>query len=126
MDMTLLDLGDVLRSIGRGVIFYAPGNDALSVDGWTPGTGELALAHLGDTEGDIVFTPHSETTGLTLPEVTGPAKHTAIFTGEAPTLSFPLFLADPSLLDVITPTSSRSGGQSFRRRAKEYTIAIFP
>lgn len=125
MNLTLQDLGNVLRQIGRGVVFYAPGNSG-GVAGWTPGSGALGLAHLGDTEGDITFTPNGEVASLVLPEVTGPARHTATFTGEAPTLAIPLFLADPALLDVISPTSSRNGGASFRRRAKEYTLAIFP
>lgn len=124
-NFSLLDLGDILRTIGRGVIFYAPGNGG-DVGAWEPGTGPMVLTHLGDTEGDITFNPQSETSSLTLPEVTGPARHNATFTGENPQLTFPLFLADPALLAVITPTGSRHGGQSFRRRAKEYTIAIFP
>lgn len=124
-ELNLLDLATVLRTIGRGVVFYAPGNGE-GVEGWTPGSGPLNLEHLGDTEGDIVFTPNAETSGITLPEVTGPARHNATFMGENPTLAFPLFLADPNLLDIITPTGSRHGGQSHRRKAKEYTIAIFP
>lgn len=119
-----LNLGDVLRSLGRGIIFYAPGN--VNFRGWVPGSGPMVLTHLGDTEGDITIATNAEVVSMTLPEVTGPGRHNAIFTGENPSVSFPLFLADPALQDVITPTGSRHGGNSFRRQAKEYTLAIFP
>lgn len=119
-----LDLGDVLRSLGRGIIFFAPGN--VDYRGWVPGSGPMVLTHLGDTEGDITVATNGEVASMTLPEVTGPGRHTAIFTGENPSVTFPLFLADPALRDIITPTGSRHGGNSFRRRAKEYTLAIFP
>lgn len=125
-NFTLLDLNTLLRTIGRGVVFYAPGAGD-GVEGWAPGLGDpLALVHLGDTEGDITVATNSETGGLSLPEVTGPARHTATFQGENPVVTFPMFVADPDLLDILSPTGSRHGGSSFRRRAKEYTLVIFP
>ncbi len=122
--VNLQNMNDILRASGRGVVLYAPGN--VDYRGWEPGTGALALAHLGDTEGDISLAPNSEVAGLVLPEITGPAKHSAVVTGENPVLTVPLFLADPSLRDVVSPTGSRHGGVSARQRAKEYTLVIVP
>lgn len=113
----MLDLATVARSIGRGVVFRAPVWD---------GATDLALTHLGDTEGDIVFTPNAEVSGLTLPEVTGPAIHQADFTGENPTLEFPLFLADPALYPLISPKGSQHGGRVARSAVAEHTLVIFP
>lgn len=118
-NFTLKDLAEILRSYGRGVVFRAPR--------WDPEQGEpIALVHLGDTEGDIVFNPQTEVAGMTLPEVTGPAIHEADFTGENPTLELPLFLADPALRALISPKGSRHGGKSYRTAAEEHTLVIFP
>lgn len=115
----LKTLAEVLRSYGRGVVFRA--------ERWDPETGDpLALVHLGDTEGDIVFNPQAEVTGLTLPELTGPAIHEADSTGENPTLELPLFLADPALYPIVSPNGSAHGGRSNRVAAAEHTLAIFP
>lgn len=113
----LLDLTTILRSIGRGVVFYAP-----RWDGATP----LALTHLGDTEGDINIATNGEVSGLTLPELTGPAMHEADYTGENPTIEMPLFLADPTLLAIVSPIGSNAAGATRRRAVAEYTFAIFP
>ena len=84
MTVRLLDLATLVRSWGRGVVFYA--------DRWSPGTA-LALTHLGDTEGDIKIATNPAMAGLTTPELTGPAVHEMDYTGEAPTLELPLWLA---------------------------------
>lgn len=115
--LNLLDLADVLRSYGRGVVFYAPRWDNAS---------PLTLAHLGDTEGDIVFNPNAEVSGLTLPELTGPAMHEGTYTGENPTLELPIFLADPALYSVLAPRNSAHAGRSARSAVTEYTIVVLP
>jgi len=117
--MQLLNLEDVLRTYGRGVVFYSPR--------WDPETGApLALTHLGDTEGDIAFNPNAEVTGMTTPEVTGPAIHEADFTGENPVLEFPLFLADPALMAIVSPKGSAHGGRNGRTKPTEYTLVVLP
>lgn len=113
----VLDVADQLRSFGRGVVFYA--------DKWDRVT-PLALAHLGDTEGDIVINTNGETATLTLPELTGPAAHETDFLGENPTIEVPLYLADPALSAIVSPQGTVSGGRSRRGRVKEYTFVIFP
>src|SRR5688572_5312432 len=104
----LLALPDVVRSWGRGVVHYAPR--------WSPGDGPLALTHLGDTEGDIVINTNPETAGLTTPELTGPAVHEFDYTGENPVVEIPLYLTDPALLAVCTPSGASSAGRSRRSR----------
>jgi hypothetical protein len=117
MDLALQNLKNVARAIGRGVVMYA--------DKWEIGEA-LALTHLGDTEGDIVVTPNAEVAAMTLPELSGPAPVAADYVGEAPTIELPLFLADPDLAAIISPSGLGNAGRTLRRPVKEYTLAIFP
>lgn len=114
---TLQDLQAVLRAIGRGVVFYA--------EKWD-GTSNLALTHLGDTEGEITTELNEEYVHLTLPELTGAAKHKSYVTGEDPVVTLPLFLADPDLRAIVSPTGNASGGYQRQRPVKERTLVIFP
>ena len=119
MDLDLLNLADVVRTIGRGVVFRAPR--------WNPGIGEeLVLTHLGDTEGDISIATNAEVAGLTTPELSGGAMHEADFVGENPTIEAPIFLADPTLLALVSPSGVASGGRSRRSAPEEHTLVIFP
>jgi hypothetical protein len=118
MDYAMSNLNAIKRSIGRGIVFFAPK--------WEPSEGPLTLTHLGDTEGDIAFTPNAEVATLTTPEVSGPAPQEADYTGEAPTLEMPLYLADPSLLPIVSPGGTAHAGRTLRRAATEYTLVVFP
>jgi hypothetical protein len=118
MDFNLADVSGLLASYGRGVVFYAPK--------WVPADGALAMTQLGVTEGDITVTPNAATAGLTLPELTGPAKHEMDYLGEDPVVEIPLYLADPELIAVVSPSGSAHAGRSRRGPVKEYTLAIFP
>src|SRR5690606_15246183 len=113
----LLDLDAVLRSLGRGVVFYAPVWD---------GTTNLALTHLGDTEGEITVEINETYNDLTLPELTGDAIHERKVAGENPVVTMPLFLADPALRAIVSPTGNASGGYQRQRPVTEYTLVIFP
>jgi hypothetical protein len=117
MAFSLLDLSTVVRSWGRGVVFYA--------ERWSPGS-PLTLTHLGDTEGDISIATNPEMAMLTTPELTGPAAHEVDYTGEAPTVEIPLYLTSPELIGVVTPTGLASAGRSRRSAPLEYTLVIFP
>jgi len=117
VNYTLLDLNSVVRAIGRGVVFYAPA--------WN-GTQNLALTHLGDTEGEITVELNESYNDLTLPELTGDAVHERRLAGENPVITIPLFLADPALRAIVSPTGSASGGYMRQRPVTEYTLAIFP
>ena len=119
MDLNLLDLASVVRSFGRGVVFYS--------DVWIPELGSpLALTHLGDTEGDIAVQTNPELNALTTPELTGPAKHEIDYTGEAPMVEIPLYLTDPALYAVISPANSKNAGRSRVSAVSEKTLVIFP
>ena len=127
-DLILQDPNAIARSYGRGVVFYATATASeadLAPVRWNPAQ-PLYLKHLGDTEGDITFTPNAEVSVLTTPEVSGPAPIEADYTGEAPTLEMPLYLADPTLLAIVSPNGSGSAGRSLRLAANEVTLAIFP
>lgn len=128
MDYNLLDLAAVFRSIGRGVVFYAhAAGDVTTPVRWDPGLGEpLNLAHLGDTEGDITLNRNQTVAPLTLPEISGGAQYEATFTGENPVLDTPLFLADPALLPIVSPSGGAGGGYGRVAPAAERTIVVFP
>lgn len=117
MDYNLLDLNQIVRSWGRGVVMYAPK--------WNP-IGPLNLTHLGDTEGDISIATNPELALLTVPELTGPAGHEVDYTGENPTVEIPLYVTSPAMHALIGPTGQASAGRSRRSAPVEYTIAIFP
>ena len=118
MDLNLLDLADVVRSFGRGVVFQSPV--------WDPATGPLALTHLGDTEGDIMVNTNPEVAGLTTPELTGPAFHEGDYVGENPVVEIPLYLTDPALWAICSPSGSAHAGRSRRGSVAERTLVIFP
>ena len=118
-NLELLDLADVLRTYGRGVVFRGVR--------WDPSSGApIVLEHLGDTEGDIAFTTNAEVQGFTLPEVTGPAMHEGTYTGENPSLEFPLFVADPALLAKLSPKGSAHAGRSARTAVAEHVFVVLP
>jgi hypothetical protein len=128
MNYNLLDLETVLRSIGRGIVCYAHDGDDVTVgdpivwDGASP----LYLAQLGDTEGDIAFNPQGSVATLTLPEISGGAIHEATYTGEDPMLEIPLFLADPTLLPIVSPTGLAGSGHFRVRDTEKRTLVVFP
>lgn len=128
MNYSLLDLEALLRKYGRGVLFYAHDGDDNSVGDpirWDAASA-LYLAHLGDTEGDIVFEPNQSVATLTLPEIAGEAIFDATYTGENPQLQVPLFLADPDILPIVSPTGRKGGGHIRVRDVAERTVVLFP
>ncbi len=119
MNYDLLDLTAQVRAIGRGSILYGTGA--------FPGSGnDLALTHLGDTEGEIGIELNEEYSELTLPELTGAAPHEKYVSGQAPVVTMPLYAADAALRAIVSPTGSASGGYQRRRAVTEYTLAILP
>lgn len=118
MNINLKSLQDELRAIGRAVAL-------VSDTAWKPGD-KLSLTHLGDTEGDITVAFNESLVHMTLPEVTGPAKHESFVEGEDPVVTLPLFVADPALREILSPTGNASGGNSRRQRVKTRTLVLMP
>jgi hypothetical protein len=116
-NFTLADVSGVIASYGRGVVFYSEKWDTIS---------PLAMTQLGVTEGDITVNTNGATAGLTLPELTGPIPHEMDYLGENPVIEIPLYLADPALIAIVSPSGSAHAGRSRRGPVKEYTLAIFP
>lgn len=122
----LKDLATVVRSLGRGVVFYNTSDEeGLLPARWSPGT-PLYLQHLGDTEGDIVINTNAQMDALTVPELTGPAAHEMDYSGEGPVVEIPLYVTDPALEEIISPFGLRSAGLSRRSQVSEHTLVIFP
>ncbi len=117
-NLSLVSVAAVRATYGRGVVFYSPR--------WDPNEGTFAMSQLGVTEGDIVVTPQSSVAGLTLPELTGPAKHEIDYLGEDPKVEIPLYLADPALIAICSPSGSAHAGRSRRGPVKEYTLLVLP
>src|SRR5690606_24372402 len=117
----LSDLTSLFRAIGRASVFYSPGMFQFSPSGTN-----LTLTYLGDTEGPIEPVANTEYMDLTLPELTGPAIHQRYVTGESPQVQMSLLVADPDVLDILSPVGSASGGYWRRRKVTEYTLVIFP
>jgi hypothetical protein len=132
MDATLLNLQTLLRKIGRGVILYAHDGTVLANTTlknpirWDPNGVALQLQHLGDTEGEIIGQPNFTVANLTLPEISGGAVYEATATGENPVVDMPLFMADPNLLHLVTPTGSPHAGLERVQDVSERTLVVMP
>lgn len=119
-----LNLQNLLRKIGRGVVMYAVDGNGDPVR-WNR-NGPLTLRHLGDTQGEINLAPNETIAPTTLEEISGDAVYEAEYVGENPQLSIPLFLADPDLLPVVSPTGFASAGHIRTREVSERTVVVFP
>ncbi len=117
-NLNLMDVAGLIATYGRGVVFRG--------NGWVPADGALTMSQLGVTEGDIVVTPNSATAGLTIPELTGPAVHDFDYLGENPTVDIPLYLADPALIAVCSPSGSAHAGRSRRGPVRTHTLFVVP
>ena len=117
-NLNLMETSGLRATYGRGVVFRG--------DKWVPADGPLVLTQLGFTEGDIVITPNGATAGLTIPELTGPAVHEFDYLGENPTVEIPLYLADPALIAICSPSGSAHAGRSRRGPVAEHTLMVMP
>lgn len=116
--LALASVANLIASYGRGVVFRS--------DKWVPNDGPLSLTQLGVTEGDIAVNPNAATAKLTFPELTGPAAHEMDYLGEDPTIEIPLYLADPTLIAVVSPSGSAHAGRSRRGPVAEHTLVVIP
>lgn len=118
MDITLAALNEAALEIGKAVILYA--------DPAWDGVSPLTLSHLGDTEGAVKFTANEQIGKLMLPEVYGDAAVDAWVTGADPVLTAPLFLADPALRSLVSPSGDGVIGTGSRRPVARKTLVIMP
>lgn len=133
MDVRLQELNAALAQMGRAAVLigvdseYTPG-DLVTVGDtqrWD-GSGPLTLAHLGNTEGEIVPAVEVALSELAFSEYTGPAAHKRYYDGETVNVPIPLFFADPRLMAICSPTGRASGGYSRQRPVKEHTLVLVP
>ncbi|HEX2091818.1 MAG TPA: hypothetical protein VHG28_05415 [Longimicrobiaceae bacterium] len=114
--MDFPNLQSALRSIGKGYVFV----------GDPAATGPAGLRPLGATEGEVKVAFNQEFNDLKFPEYTGPAVHERRLTGENVTVTIPLILGDPALLDDVSPVGATGGGFSSQQPVKTTSLVIFP
>lgn len=112
------DISAAVRAVGRARVFHCTL--------WSLAA-NIARTHLGDTEGDQSVAVNEELVHLTVPELTGPAKHASYVQGADPLVTIPLFLADPALRATLTPLGGTGGaGHSSRREVTYHTLVLIP
>lgn len=114
--MDFPSLQTTLKSIGKGYVFV----------GDPSATGATGLRPLGATEGEIKVAFNQEFNDLKFPEHTGPAVHDRKLSGENVTVTIPLILGDPDLLDDVSPVHALGGGYSAQQPVKTTSLVIFP
>lgn len=128
MDYVVKPLRGHLVDLGKARILYAV-NGPLQAD-VTPvqwdGSGPLWLKELALTEGDMNLEPNPEYSDLKLADYTGPAVLKRYLTGEAPVLTVGLYLADPALLSVISPTATAGVGFESYQPVQLLTLVLIP
>lgn len=113
--LTAIDLASA--AIGRAAVFTA---------NYWAGSTDLALTHLGYTEGNIQVAANTEFSNLTLPELTGPAPLKAYQKGEAPVLGFSVLCGTQALAALFSPTAAGSSGYKRWREVTYKTLVLFP
>ena len=110
-------LCDQVKALGRAALFYSD---------WWDETGDLTLTYLGDTEGEVTVEGTEVMSMLTAPEQSGEVPLEVHVTNPALEVSLPLYVADPDLLDVLSPVGSRHMGNDRQVEATYYTLALIP
>lgn len=128
MDYAVKPLREHLVDLGKARIFYAV-DGPLAAD-VTPvhwdGSSALELKELGLTEGEMQLAPNPEYSDLKLGEYTGPAILKRYYTGEAPVLTVSMFLADPALRAIISPSGTSGAGFESQQPIQLLTLVLFP
>lgn len=119
---SLVDVAAAARGIGRAAIFYG---STYSYVASTTGA-DLALTHLGDTEGEVNIAFNESFTELKLPEIMGDAIVSRKLAGENPMVTMPMFTADKTLRGILSPTNSAHGGYNRPRAVTQHVLAIIP
>lgn len=128
--LTPAQLRTMFRNIGRAAIFYHADPDDMEADipapaRWNEGEAFNPVA-LGDTEGEVSVQANETIRRLTLPEIGGDAVFEARMRGGNPVLTAPLFLADPEMRRLISPTSTSVIGRVGEVPVTEWSLWILP
>ena len=122
----LLEIWQQSYDIGRPTIYVAgTGTYPDEIPAYWDGSDELALFHLGNTEGTVQLEPNVEFSNLTLTENTGPAIIKSYMTGTSPTFTVGVF-GDPRMLKLINPAAQASLGSSRQTLVRPHTLWIAP
>lgn len=114
MALTPFSLASALKAIGVAEVFVG---DPLTTGG---------MSSLGATEGTISFEAPQTLNPLTAPELTGEAAHQATVVYGAVRVTVPLILGDPTIFAKISPTGSKSAGNSVPQKVFETSVLIIP
>lgn len=114
--LTITELNKAAVALGRAFAFIAPKWD---------GATDLALTFLGHTNGDVVFTPNEGIRTTSAPEISPAPLKVAVF-GAAPKATVPLFLADPALRVLVSPTGSGAIGTDGFIPVVRHTLVLMP
>lgn len=120
MQLTEITARDTI--VGKAAVFVA-----LEAWDWASDL-NAQLQLLGYTEGDVVAAVNQQIMKATLNEFSGAEfAHEATIVGPPSTqLTMPMYAADPDLLEIVSPTGTRSGGYKRPRPVEERTLVIIP
>lgn len=128
MDYAVKPLREHLVDLGKARVFYAVNGSG--VGDVTPvhweADGPLHLKELGLTEGEMSLNANEEYSDLKLPEYTGPIPLKRYYIGEAPVLSVNIFMADPALRSILSPTGTSGAGFESQQPVALRTIVLIP
>lgn len=128
MDYAVKPLREHLVDLGKARVFYAvngPTDNDVTPVHWDGGS-ELFLKELALTEGDMTLNPNAEYSDLKLDEYTGPIPIKRYYKGEAPVLTVGMYLADPALRAIISPTGTSGAGFESQQPVALRTLVLFP
>lgn len=125
----LLDLDNHLRALSRAAVFFhhasteSDGDDAPGL--WSLGT-EINLFHAGDTEGPFQIQFATDRSELKVPELTGELVHESYISGQTPSITGNVWMADPVVRRKWAPLGLNHGGHARRLRDPGITMWIVP
>lgn len=120
MELTEIFARDTI--VGKAAVFVA-------LEAWDFASNlDEQLVLLGYTEGDVVAPVNQVVNKAILPEYTGSElAHEAQLVGPPSTqITMPMYAADPDLLEIVSPSGTRSGGFQRPLPVQERTLVIFP
>lgn len=115
--LSISALNRAAMALGRGTVLMS--------EVWD-GTGVLELEHIGETEGDIVFNANEAIRTLGAPELYADGVLQAKVNGANPIATIPIYLADATKRDLLSPTGDGLIGLPGMRDVARKTLVIMP